>query len=122
MALATTTDFYARTWTDLGVVFGADDLDQVIGREEIRKRLGASTLAQPMCARSQAERDTSPVHDGACFNTSCPADHADQKMLETHVDIAPACLNAALREKLADTGKALHSAPTKFAAPTAINS
>ena len=93
VALATTTDFYARTWTDLGVVFGADDLDQVIGREEIRKRLGDSTLAQPMCARSQAERDTSPVHDGACFNTSCPADYADQKMLETHVDIAPACLN-----------------------------
>ena len=93
VALATTTDFYARDWQDLGIVFGADDLDQVIGREEIRKRLGDSTLAQPMCARSQAERDMSPVHDGACFNTSCPVGHADQKMLETHVGIPPPCWN-----------------------------
>ena len=72
VALTTTKDFYAKAWSDLGVVFGTDDLDQVIGREEIRRRLGDATMSQPMCVRSAAERNTSLVPDGPCYNATCP--------------------------------------------------
>ena len=45
VALTTTKDFYSKAWVDLGVVFGTDDLDQVIGREESRRRLGDATMS-----------------------------------------------------------------------------
>ena len=73
MLMCNSTDFYARNWTDLGVVFGTDDLDQVIGREEIQKRLGDATLTQPLCANSAVERNRSLVPDGACYNATCPS-------------------------------------------------
>ena len=72
VALATTTDFYAEKWDDLGVVFGTDEEDQAVGREEIRRRLGDKTRSQPMCAFSAAERNTTLVPEGACYNATCP--------------------------------------------------
>ena len=45
VALATSRDF--ETWTDYGVVFHADDLDQELGRENIKTRLADATL-EPM--------------------------------------------------------------------------
>jgi len=45
VAIATSTDF--RQWTDLGVVFAADDLDQELGRRNIETRLADSTLLPP---------------------------------------------------------------------------
>jgi len=48
VAIATSTDF--RQWTDLGVVFAADDLDQELGRRNIEARLADSTLLPPRFA------------------------------------------------------------------------
>jgi hypothetical protein len=45
VAIATSTDF--TTWTDLGVVFAADDLDQEQGRRNIEVRLADNTLLPP---------------------------------------------------------------------------
>ena len=45
VALATSRDF--QTWKDHGVVFGADDRDQEIGKEAIRKRMADETLHRP---------------------------------------------------------------------------
>ena len=45
----------------------------MIGREEIRKRLGDKTRSQPMCAYSAAERNTTQVPEGACYNATCPS-------------------------------------------------
>ena len=95
VALATTTNFWDKNWTDLGIVFETDDLDQVIGREEIEKRLADTTRTQPMCAYSAAERNTSanilacnrlnttqpPWTEpwsqfgcsGSCYNATCPS-------------------------------------------------
>lgn len=47
IAIATTTDFYASQWTDLGIVFQADEEDQRLGRLEIQARLNDSSLKQP---------------------------------------------------------------------------
>ena len=94
VALATTMNFWDKNWTDLGIVFETDDLDQVIGREEIEKRLGDRTRTQPMCIYSAEERNTSANTlacnrvkesqppwtepwsqfscSGACHNATCP--------------------------------------------------
>ena len=45
VAIATSTDF--TTWTDLGVVFAADDRDQELGRRAIEARLADTTLLPP---------------------------------------------------------------------------
>eukprot|EP01048_Picozoa_sp_COSAG05_P006789 COSAG05_NODE_458_length_9621_cov_5.309914_1_plen_659_part_00 len=47
VAIATTTDFYASQWTDLGIVFQADEEDQRLGKLEIEARLNDSSLKQP---------------------------------------------------------------------------
>jgi hypothetical protein len=45
LALATSRDF--TTWTDLGVVFQADELDQQLGVKNIKARMADATLHQP---------------------------------------------------------------------------
>ncbi|UCH35850.1 MAG: hypothetical protein JSV65_05715 [Armatimonadota bacterium] len=45
VALATSADF--ENWTDYGLVFHADDLDQELGRQNIEARLGNPGLLQP---------------------------------------------------------------------------
>ena len=47
VAIATTSDFYSNNWTDLGIVFRADDEDQRLGVEEIEARLSDKSLKQP---------------------------------------------------------------------------
>ena len=49
-ALATTTDFFAANWTDLGVVFGADAQDQQMGAAAVAKQLGDDRMYHPYCA------------------------------------------------------------------------
>ncbi len=45
VCLATSTDF--QNWTDHGLIFHADELDQELGRENIKARLADSHLQQP---------------------------------------------------------------------------
>ena len=45
-AVATTTDFYAENWTDYGVVFGADDLDQALGKQVIEEHMDPTTASR----------------------------------------------------------------------------
>jgi len=45
VALATSRDF--ATWTDLGIVFQADERDQELGKDQIKVRMADATLQQP---------------------------------------------------------------------------
>eukprot|EP01046_Picozoa_sp_COSAG06_P036350 COSAG06_NODE_3998_length_4675_cov_11.970935_4_plen_265_part_00 len=50
VAVATSTDFDAKNWSDLGVTFGSDTLDQVQGKERIAALLADPDMPHPFCA------------------------------------------------------------------------
>ena len=56
LALATSRDF--KTWHDLGIVFQSDQLDQELGKENIKARMADPTLHRP------------PYNDPAVYNLS----------------------------------------------------
>ena len=64
VALATSTNFSAAHWTDYGVVYSADALDQHIGAERIRAWMADKEMLQPFC-------NWEPVGKGGpCYNES----------------------------------------------------
>ena len=64
VAVATSTDFFAKNWSDFGITFGSDALDQAQGKERIRQLLADPDMPKPFCAFSP------PGKDGACYPES----------------------------------------------------
>jgi hypothetical protein len=66
-AVATTTDFYAENWTDYGVVFGADDLDQTLGKQVIEQHMADPSVYHPFCAPGSRPRSSIDVYNLGAF-------------------------------------------------------
>ena len=65
VALATTTDFYAPNYTDFGLVFGADVLDQKLGQKRIVDWL--KTCPDALVCTNEFCRDDTPGREGSCW-------------------------------------------------------
>jgi len=67
VGLATTTNFYNQSYTDFGVVFGADALDQKLGKTRVTKWLKTCPEAL-VCTNEFCPGDSAAGREGPCWD------------------------------------------------------